>query len=586
MALPEKTGHPTTMTQWLLFWDHCLKEGEMGMIRQSLKTMTKAGCRPTNEAFRILIRSMFVFDAPFGDFVRVLIEAFRARLPYDESIPTLLYDGFRNLGRVDRAAQARRMYKEKYTEILAHGEHHKLISAEAEEGGLEAAISLCHVLETQGLQPDGQTLTAALRHATSLADMRHAEDALGVQANVAHWSILIANSARLGDLRGALYIYEQSQELGIRPEVDMVYPIVHALCYPPLVQPTEAAIDRALNIYHHLFRVTSQPDSHTDSSNTRDDFGGPNAELYALLLHTLVSAANVQKYLPLAMALLKDMESRKVTPANSMAVASMTIVRMRSTSNYADAVDVFKRINSKNGHGLDAKGYLAILHAFCNVVSDGRENFPLVEHYFQIVEEMRRAQDCPTVNVYSILLRHIILAKDSRPDDIYFSVRAIHKHLVLDTSLSPNTALWNQLMDVYQRAGAFRDALIIWDTMFVSNQYDNTSVSIILDACAYAGSWTMATNICSRLFEAGFFFSQRNWNGWIECMCRLGKLDKAVKLVCMEMGKHQPNVAPDIESIRILLKFAKATNQRGDVRSHIKQYLPHLWGVVSRKTRD
>jgi len=198
---------------------------------------------------------------------------------------------------------------------------------------------------------------------------------------------------------------------------------------------------------------------------------------------------------------------------------------------------------------------------------------------------MRRAGHSLTVEVYTIFLQQLSLGKSLTRHDLRVSIRKIHNHLVLDTSLSPDIALWNQLMDAYQRAGSFLDAGIIWDTIFISNQYDNTSVSIILDACAYAKAWSVATNICSRLFDQGFTFSQRNWHGWLECMCRLGKLNDAVKLMCMEMGKPQHDVAPDVESVRILLKFAKGTNQKADVQSHIKQYLPTLWESLAEEMR-
>jgi hypothetical protein len=46
------------------------------------------------------------------------------------------------------------------------------------------------------------------------------------------------------------------------------------------------------------------------------------------------------------------------------------------------------------------------------------------------------------------------------------------------------------------------------------------------------------------------------------------------------MEMNQLDVAPDVESVRILLKFLKGTNQKADVQSYIKQYLPALWESV------
>jgi pentatricopeptide repeat protein len=589
MGRPKKTRQFTTIEHWRLFLEHCLKAGEAGMIRQSLKTMRQSGCNPTNDVFKILIRATFMTSTRFRDIVEVFDDALREKLPFDESVSSLVYDSFVELRRMDRAAQAQRLYGNKFPKIRPGGgaERNAMISAEAERGGLEAAIALCRVFENRGLRPNERTLTAVLCRSTRLADMRHAEDTLRVRANVVHWSILITNSVKLGDLRSAMFIYEQSQDAGIRPDVAMVQPIINALCYPPLARPDETAIDRALDIYQQLFRATSEPDVRINSQAQDPPIAGPNAQLYVILLRTLASSANTEKYFPKALALLDDMGSRDVAIESSIAVASVTILLMRSASSYADAVKIFKRIStSKHGPGLDAKGYVAILNAFSKIVYDRRDISPFVEHYFQIVQEMQQAGHSLTVEVYTIFLHQLGLSKTLRLHDMYVSVRKIHNRLVLDTSLSPDTALWNQLMNAYQRAGSFIDACRIWDTLFISNQYDNASVSIILDACAFANSWSMATNIRSKLFDAGFLFSQRNWNGWLECMCRLGRLDEAVKLMCMEMGKNQLDVAPDIESVRILLKFAKGTNHKADVQSYIKQYLPDLWESVPMEMRN
>src|ERR1700683_4995362 len=196
---------------------------------------------------------------------------------------------------------------EKFPAILlgSRAQHHEMIAAEAERGGLEAAIALCRIFQTRGLRPNERTLTAVLLHSSKLADMRHAEDALGVRANVVHWSILITNTVRLGNLPNAISIYDRSQEVGIRPDVAMVHPIINALCYPPLARPNEAAIDRALDIYHHLFRITSEPASNTNPSQAREPPpAGPNAQLYGILLRTLACSANIHKYFPKALALL------------------------------------------------------------------------------------------------------------------------------------------------------------------------------------------------------------------------------------------------------------------------------------------
>lgn len=588
MTLPKKTGQFTSQSQWLLFLEHCMQLREVGMMRQSLKTMQQSGCKPTNDAFALILRALFVSDARVRAFDQAFDDAQREGLPFDNSIAQLVYDGFAKLGRVDRAAQVEALYYDKFHNyrLTSRAQRHERIRTESRKG-VKAAIAMCLTFQVYGFRPNDRTLTMVLGSSTKLSDLRYAEKSLQVQANVVHWSMLIVNLIRLGDLPNALSLYDQSQEAGIVPDVAMVQPIINALCYPPLARPAEAAIDRALDIFQHLCHAEPTPDNLAPLTPSHNP-NTPNAQIYNILLRTLASADNAQKYVPKALSLLKDMELRAVEIESSMAVTSVTILLMRSAMSHAEAVDIVKTISgSKHGPGLDAKGYAAVLSAFCRLSFDKLNLFPALDHYFDIVSIMQQAGHSPTAEVYTILLRHLTQGSLNLTSvtrlDLHRSVRQIHDWLVLDTSLRPDVTLWNQLMDTYQRIGSVVNAHGIWDMLFVSDQYNNASISIIFDACAFAQEWPLASRICSRLFDAGFPLNQHNWNGWLECLCRLGKLDEAVKLACLEMGRNQQDVAPNIETVRILLKFAKGANQSSKVLSEIKQHLPVLAAGLSKE---
>lgn len=582
-------GHRASMKCWLLFLEHCLQAGDVGMIRQSLKTMQKSGCRPTNEVLNILIRALFASPSNVNirNFASAFKDANREGLYFDPATSALIHDGFSKLGRAERALQVQEMYRA--TVLPLHrserGDNHSELKAVAAQEGTKAAVSLCRTLQDNGFKPFNRTLVAVLEGSTSPVDLQYAERQLGVTSNVVHWSILITNAVRKGDLSGALAIYEQSRERQIPPDVVMVQPIISALCFPPLARPGEAAIDRALGIYQDLLKSASQGDAQgsTPLPSHAPAVKGPNPNLYSILLRTLASCSNTEKYFPKALALLDDMNSRQIDMANSStSVAAMIILLLRSSSSYAQALEAFKHVsNSYLGRALDAKGYTAILNAYCKLAFDRDGILPSLGHYFEIIKMMRQAGHNFTAEVYTIILRQLAdRAKRITPAEQILSIRRVHQSLVLDTSFSPDVALWNQLMDSYQRAGFFSDARSIWDMLFVSGGYDNASVSIILDACSFAGEWRMAALIFSRLFDNGFPLSIRNWNGWIESMCRLGKLEQAVHLVCTVMGQSKSDVAPNVESVRILVKFAKGENQIAEVRSRIKKYLPDLWTTL------
>jgi pentatricopeptide repeat protein len=114
--------------------------------------------------------------------------------------------------------------------------------------------------------------------------------------------------------------------------------------------------------------------------------------------------------------------------------------------------------------------------------------------------------------------------------------------------------------------------------MYLSGRFDHLSVSIILEACGDAGAWQVARNICAKLFNDRFSFNLHNWNSWLECLCRFGRLNDALKVACLEMGKSKNNVVtPDEESARILIKYSKQANQHKEVLARVQRHLPELW---------
>ncbi|KAF7979432.1 hypothetical protein HWV62_42572 [Athelia sp. TMB] len=582
MNLPKKTGQRATIDHWLLFFEHCKEFGEVGMMRQSLKTMGQSGCRPTKDALALLLLAILKTDPRVRSLDQVFIEASREEIPFHESIARLVYDGFAKLGRPDRGAQVEGLYRAKFPEPLSvkddiQGRQLRrtgMIRKEAEERGLKKAIDMCLHLKRQGCQMNSRLMAAALHSSTKLGDLRYAVRTLCVKANVVHWSLLINNLMVIGDRLGALRLYDIAREEGISPDAAMVGPIINALCFPVLGRPSEAAIDRALQIYRELFLASNNPDP---SSLVPKSPASVNSQLYNTLLRALASADNAEKYIPEALSLFKEMALQGIAMEDSSVVTSITIALMRSAQSPEDALEIIKNASSlKYGPGLDAKGYTAVLDAFCRLSFRLKMFLPL-DRYFEIVSLMCSAGHTPKADIYTILIRHLIQSPGATRMDVHFAIRKIHDRLLVDTSLTPDLALWNQLMDAYQRAGSVAHAHGIWDMLFVSDQYDNTSVSIIFDACAFAQEWSHASRICCKLLAAGFHFNQRNWNGWVECMCRLGQLDKAVELVCFEMGKKQHcNVEPDEETLRILLKFAKGANRGQEVLNEMKRHFPDL----------
>ena len=587
--MPQKPGNMTpTLLQWHMFFEWCAETGLVKFIHHGVSKMHRSGRRPSFKTFEILFKSLFDSGAPLKKFYDALDVMEQTSLTYNESFANFIYDGFVNLGLADRALEMKNVYWKRFSERSKSTDPRMVewtesIEREAEERGVIAALKLCKSLQREGFKPGPHTLTVLIRHTRRLDHLRYAEAELDLRANIIQWAILINNTVRVGDMSGALSIYEESKAAGIVPAVPLIHPLVNALCTSSS-SLDDAVIDRALELYKDLAEAAPIAQSQAPKSPKHRHSLGPDANLYNILFRAFGASKNVRKYFPIALSLLEEMEARNVELESPLAVSALIIVVMRCSSSFDDGLKAYRRICRRpNAPRLDAKGYQAILNTFTQL-SFGHETLPSVWHYFEVVKDMRMAGVEVTAPVYTILLRHLaLLAADLPPeerDSIAAAVRRVHDHLTLDPSLTPDTMLWNQLMDSYQRAGLFAEAYRVWEMLFITERFNNASVAIIIDACGFARSWPMAAQVCLKLSKIGFKFNQRTWNAWVECMCRVGKLDDALKVVCLEMGKDQPGVSPDVGTVKILLSFAARTNQQDEVMDRIKRYLPQLWHTL------
>lgn len=588
MNMPQKPKNITpTLLQWHMFFEWCAESGLVGVLQHSVSKMHRSGRRPTIKTFEILFNALFDTGASIKKIHEALDIMEHTSLTYDENFAKLLYDGFVKLGLTDRAQEMKDNYWKRFSKRSRTTDPNMIewtesIEKEAENKGIAAAVTLCKSLRKDGFKFSSHTLTLLIRHTHRLEHLRYAEAELHLKASIIHWAILISNAVRIGDLTGALSIYEESKSAGITPGTPLVHPIVNALC----TTLDDAAIDRALGLYKDLSEAA--PITHSKQElqpPERRHSSGPDANLYNILFLAFGASKNVKKYFPIALSLLEDMEARNIELNSPMAVSSLAIVVMRCASSFDDALKAYKRICKRpNAPPLDAKGYQAILHTLTQLSFGDYEGLPSVWHYFEVVKDMRTRGVEITAPVYTILLRHLALLSGELPpeerDALAAAVRRAHDHLTLDPSFTPDTVLWNQLMDTYQRVGLFAEAYRVWEMLFITGRFNQASVAIIIDACGFANAWPMAAQVCLKLTKLGFKFNLRTWNTWIECMCRVGKLDDALKVVCLEMGKDQPNIAPDVHTVKVLLSFAARTNQQDEVMDRIKRYLPQLWHTL------
>lgn len=577
---------------WHFFLQHCADTGHIGMIWTAISKMAYGGCPPNNRTFKILFEAMLNSGATAKDFYRAFDRIEKYTFWYDEENANLLYHGFLKLNRPQQALEVREAFNKRFQARVIK-ESPKLLKweegleLEVERHGLASAVKLCRFLEKEGYKIHHRTLSILLRRTHSVSDLEYAEKALNLKASPSHWSILITNATRAGDFVTAHHNYRQFLSTGLPLSAPLVQPLISALCETAHLKGADKMIDQALELYYELARALQPTLSNTmlprgDPKYMRERSIGPDAYIYGTLFRAMGNAIYVKKYSGVAMTLLSEMEARSISPKNSVINTSLIVILMRCSSTPEEALGAYERFaRGDDAPRLTTWGYEWILRTLSQLSFGDSDSLPPISHYFEIVKDMRLSGQAVTSAIYSQLLRRLATLAPDTPDDmrnhLAACVRRVHDHLTLDASLTPHVPLWNQLMDTYQRVGLFAEAYRVWEMLLAHENFDHASVSIILDACGFADAWPIAQKVRARLAERSFRFNQSNWDAYVECMCRVGCLNDAVKTVCLEMGRSQKDVAPNGNTVRMLLTFATRSNQQDEVLARIKQYLPDLW---------
>lgn len=442
--------------------------------------------------------------------------------------------------------------------------------------GDRAAANLCRTFRHRGFKPTSATLDDIAKCLSNVGSLVLWEKALSVEAGHTAWAAVIQNAAEGPTLRPAIQAYENFVQLGHTPTAAVLHPILRAYCSGRLRPPTDSDLSAALKLYEDYIRIVREREEAGMSPLAQDD-----APIYNTLLRAIASSESISLY-PAAASLMEDMQARGIA-MDPMTTASSIILFMRLAPSADEALSAYKvlRLRPDGGYALDQEGFCAVLAAFCKTALTEPNAYA---YYAEITRDMRSA-NCPvSAEVYTVLLQQLAnLATKAGQDvnkrqTIADIIRRVHNSITVEASLTPDIFLWNQLMDAYQRAGCFGDALSVWESLWIYRQFNNASVSIILDTCSFAGAHDHAAMIFSKLRTAGFPLNQRNWDGWVECLCRLNRLDEATKVFCTVMPLEE-GIKPTPEVARLLLRFAR-NYSRDEIREHVKHSLPDVYAQL------
>ncbi|KAI8052100.1 hypothetical protein BDF22DRAFT_656212 [Syncephalis plumigaleata] len=189
------------------------------------------------------------------------------------------------------------------------------------------------------------------------------------------------------------------------------------------------------------------------------------------------------------------------------------------------------------------------------------------QHGARIYEDMRRAHVPFNAYTYTILFNAF-----GRRGDLN-SVQQIHQYLVIDSNIDPDIAVWNSLMDAYQRTDQPVQVVQIWQQLvydFENNEQarqsstpvvDCATISIVLDTCGWHYYPWLARRIWQQLPEFGIRPNTNNYVSYIECMTRVGEYDEAMQTF-MQVSTIDPTVKwPNYKVVATLAGLLRQKNQ-------------------------
>ncbi|KAK0465600.1 pentatricopeptide repeat-containing protein [Desarmillaria tabescens] len=577
-----------TVDQYHLLLESCVTSASpqvsLKFMKSVLKAMRDTGCQPTHDTYAILIRYLWSkpnLVLPPTIFETLIQEMSEDYLPLSQRIADLLYEAYADRGLMKLADQILQTYRKSVPTTLITPDQIRdarwldSLSKESYRTGVNGALALFRDLQKEGAVGTADVLKALLRGSTTTEDLMKAQEVTGIQATADHWSMLTSKSARRGRLSHALSIYKDSREAGIAPTLAVLGPLIRAFC----LVGTEDSLDEAFSLYQDLTAANKPGSSATQNI-------GPDIAIYQSMLSGLSLFPNSTKALDIANILLADMSARDIS-LNGMGQDIISI-RIRNASDEAEAYEIYEDLK----HTVQGLGFVKVMDAFCALSHRSGLHIPSLEKVFTIVGDMKRSGQGINPSVYTMLLGHfneIALRMEEQSPSPEFvdrycdTVRRIHDLLVLE-SFSPEAPLWNLLMDTYRRVQRHHDVYRVWEQIFLSGKYDHESVNIVLGSCGLSHDLPAARNVYMRLNEGEYAFTKKNWDSWVECLCRSNQINEAVKTVCVEMGWK--NVQPDEATVRVLLDYTEKSGLAKEVMVRIERHLPQVWANLPMDLKE
>ncbi|KAK4686464.1 zinc finger-containing ubiquitin peptidase 1, partial [Tremellales sp. Uapishka_1] len=557
----------------------------------------------SQSCYGVLLRN--IWKRPYGDLERrrenterILAEVDSRGLALKIRSQTDLVRVYLGLKQLDKAEEISRKWdKEENRDVKAMW--NTLIAVEIEKRDDHGVEKLCEEMRRNDMIPPAVALDYFIERSLNTASSSRmerreiislvgsAEKKVGMEAGVESWARVVKwvleGGGQSGNNTLAMEVYDEVRGRGLVVDNDFAKPLIKRLC-----SAVPADLNTAMDVYTDL------------AANTT-----PSLSIYHLLLTACARSSTSRTNTAPAIRLLNDMRERGLA-FTSTVVTSLVIVSMKSSASYEDAFNVYAHFYALNKTALDEAGYDAILTAYLALAfpvsaSASASAIPPANLILEIMKDMRNSGFHPGPRILTSLLSlygnlalqpaalplYDYIYRDSRLVGILGCIRHIHTIIKLDPNVEVDIPLLNALMNAYQKTGAFVEAFEVWDELVERRPREaesgkeayGPSINIVLDACGYSDSFARAAKAWKWANRWALVRSNENWQAWLECLCRLGRMEMAweelgeMKRTGREVGRKE---------VGILWKFSWRNKEFQWIREEVKKEYPEMWAMLER----
>ncbi|GJJ09605.1 hypothetical protein Clacol_003828 [Clathrus columnatus] len=417
-----------------------------------------------------------------------------------------------------------------------------------------------------------------------------------------------------------------------RLDIELGSALVRGLCRNVLKAASKRNVFQAVKAYRDLLATNLDPNTPSFFSHSSEQMKIDPTKEWKYIFYTLLRNLTAQSPASSSRAealetqercvadmlfLLTEMKNRSV-PLDPRLIAPIVLLRWRSIGSHKDAFQYYTSFIAEiepstspdaamNSDIMDISSFRSILNTF------GQLSFPSApvtpaRLWCALLSHMRARGYTPTNKDYTLYLSNIIskrvsplslryttLGMDPPEEEeiliksMHDSLKFLHRQITIDINFTPDAMLLNNLMNGFQRVGAFDDALKVFNLSWLTGKIDIVTPNIMFDACGHAKRPFEAYVIWNMLIRRGWKFDKRTLDTWVECLCRLGYVDQACSFVCLYMGKDHGkyetigDTKPDVNTCLIVLKLSWNVGQSLQVKEKLKSHLPHIWNELSAK---